>query len=140
MNIREIQVLRPGSLQGSDALASTAHCFCARGRGVGCGAVGHVSIGDVGAARRRRLRVQLVMEAQGWGAVPNCLRRACTLAVRIAARFVCSVGIERAVAEEGIGALVALLLKTLRAHGAKEPVGCQRNMGSTGRRRWAAVS
>jgi hypothetical protein len=43
------------------------------------------------------------------------------------------------VTEEGGGALVALLLETLRAHGAKESVGGQRNMSSTRRCRWATL-
>jgi hypothetical protein len=131
-------MLGPGSLQGSDAFATTTHSLCACGCGVGCGAVGHVSVGDVSATRRRRLQVQLVVEAQRRG-IPDCLCRAYTLAVRTSIRFVCGVFIKRAVFEERRGALVALLLETLGAHGAKEAVGCQRNMGSAGRCRWATL-
>jgi hypothetical protein len=138
MGTCKIEVLGPGSLQGGDAFAATAYRLCTCRRGICCSAVGHVSVGVIGAARRWRLWVVLVVEAQRRGA-PDGSRRAGALAVGAAALFVGSLGIERAVAEEGRRSLVALLLEALRAHGAKEAVGGQRHMCSAGSRRGAAL-
>lgn len=112
VNVAQMQVLRPWSLQWGDAFAAAAHSLCTCRRCVCCGAVRHVSIGHVGAARGRSLRAQLVVETQGRRG-PDCLRRTCALAVWIAACFVRGFRVQRAVAKKRSRALVALLLEPL---------------------------
>ena len=73
VDVCEIEVLWPGPLQWGYALAATADRLCSCGRRVCSGAVWHVSVGDVCAARGRRLLVELMMEAQSRGAT-DCLR------------------------------------------------------------------
>ena len=120
---------RPRSLERRDALVLTAHSLSACGRGV-CGrAIGQVSVCNVGPAGRRRL-IQLVMQAQH-GLASRGLGRPHALAERAGSRVAHIPRAERAVAEEGRGPLVALLLEALRAHRAEEAVGGQRNMCST---------
>ena len=136
VHAREVQVVGAGPLQRRDALAVAAHRLCARGGRVGRGAVGHVPVRDVGAARGRQ-QVLLVVEAQrGQGAVG--VGGAGAGAVVVVVCVVRRVRVERAVAEQRRGALVALLLQPLRAHGAKEAVGGERDMRSAGGRGRAA--
>lgn len=127
VDIGEMEVLGPGSLQRRDALAAAAHRLCSRGRCVRRGAVWHVSVCDVGAARGWRLLVQLFLEAERRGAADGA-RRADALTIGIAAHFVGGFGVKRAMAQERGRALVALLLEPLRAHGAEEAVGGQGDM------------
>lgn len=76
------------------------------------------------------------MQAQGRGA--HCLCRADALAVGVGRRIVRAFGIEGAVGKQRVGALVALLLQSLRAHGAEEAMRGERDMCSAcGRRRSA---
>ena len=89
----------------------TAHSLSACGRGVcGC-AVGQVSICHVGPAGRRRL-IQLVMQAQH-GLATRGLGGPHALAERAGSRVAHIPRAEGAVAEEGRGPLVALLLEAL---------------------------
>jgi hypothetical protein len=103
VDVCQVQMLRPGALQRSDTLSAAAHRFCARGRRVCRSAIWYVSVGDVSAARRWRLRFDLVMETEG-GSAADGLRRPCALAVRVGvgggARFVSGFRIERAVTEK----------------------------------------
>jgi hypothetical protein len=71
VDVCEIKMLRPGALERGYAFAATAHRFGSCRRGIRSGAIRHVSVGNVCAARRRRL-VQLVMQAQRWAAA-HCL-------------------------------------------------------------------
>jgi hypothetical protein len=128
MGVGEIQMRRPRSLERRDAFVLTAHGLSTCGRGVcGC-AVGQVSVCDVGPAGRRRL-IQLVMQAQH-GLASRGLGRPHALAERAGSRVAHIPRAKRAVAEEGRGPLIALLLEALRAHRAEEAVGGQRNMCS----------
>jgi len=130
-------MLWPWALQRRYALAVAAHRLCAGGSRVGGGAVRHVAVGDVCAARRRRM-VVLVVEAQGRGAADG-LRGPNALAVRVGRGVVGGFRVQRAGAEQRVGPLVALLLEALRAHGPEEAVGSQRDMGPARRRRRTAT-
>lgn len=72
----------------------------------------------------------VVVEAEGGLRDAGGLVGADALAVGISSAVVGGFRVERAVAEEGSRTLVALLLQALRAHGAEEAVGCQRDVGS----------
>jgi hypothetical protein len=138
VRVDKVQMLRSRPLERRDALVPTAHSLGSRRRSVrGC-AVGHVSVGYVSPAGRRRL-LQLMMQAQGWLAA-HCLCRANALTVRTGGRVAHIFGVERAVTEERCRSLIALLLEALGAHGSKETVGSQRNMGSTSSCRRAALA
>lgn len=72
----------------------------------------------------------VVVEADGMVAAGS-LVGADALAVGVSSALDGGFRVERAVAEEGRWALIALLLQALRAHGAEEAVGCQWDVGST---------
>lgn len=72
----------------------------------------------------------VVVEADGMVAA-GCLVGADALAVGVSSALDGGFRVERAVAEEGGRALVALLLQALGAHGAEEAMSCQRDVGAT---------
>lgn len=80
-----------------------------------------------------------MMQTEGWLAA-HCLCRAHALAIGASSRVAYGLRMQRAMAKEGCWPLVALLLEALRAHGSKEAVGGQRNMGPTRGGRWATLS
>ena len=81
----------------------------------------------------------VVVEAEGGLLDARGLVGADALAVGVSSAVVGGFRVERAVAEEGSRALVALLLQALRAHGAEEAVGGQRDVGSACSRGRAAL-
>jgi hypothetical protein len=140
VDVGKVEMLWPWSLQRRDALAAAAHRFGARGRRICRGAVWHVSVGDVGAARGRRVvkLMVLMVQAEGRSAADGS-RGSNALAVRGGRSVVRSFRIQRAVAKQRRGALVALLLQALRAHGAEEAMRSQRDMRPARRRRRPAL-
>ena len=137
MDIGKVEMLGSWTLQGRDALTATADRLCPSRCRICRRAIRHVSISDVGATRWWRV-VQLVVEAEGRSAADS-LRRADALAVRVGSRIVRCFRVERAVAEQRVGALAALLLEALRAHRPEEAMCGQRNVSPARRRRRPAL-